>query len=210
MPSQELIAWITLSKEILLGLAALVAIVIGIYGIRAWKRDLVGKEAYIATKRLVKQSHLISKTAVDLRNPINLSEKRHFTQYDVLHSTELERWSRNESKVYNLRIDKFIDVLESYTLAKLDLRILIGSKVYEDFLPFDRLITESLKRVIAYLELIHDDQNSVLRDSPEIIHAQKIMYPSNSLDDELTKNLYDAREEAEKSLLKYLHRNSIR
>ncbi|SLJ85909.1 hypothetical protein [Psychrobacter sp. DAB_AL43B] len=210
MPSPELIAWITLSKEILLGLAALVAIVVGVYGIRAWKRDLVGKEVYIATKKLVKESHIISKAAVSLRDPTYRSEERHFTQEEVLHSTELERWSRNESKVYNLRIDKFIDIQENYSLAKLDLRILIGSKAYEKFLPFDRLIAESLNLVIFYLELIHDENYVSSPELPIIIDAQKAMYPSSNLDDELTANLHDAREEAEKSLLKYLHRNSIR
>lgn len=210
MPSPELIAWITLSKEVLLGLAALVAIVVGIYGIRTWKRDLVGKEIYIATKKLIKESHIICRAAVSLRGPIYRSEECHFTQEDILHSTELELWRRNESRVYNLRIDKLIDIQESYRLAKLDLRVLIGSKAYEDFLEFDRLIAESLSLVIAYLELIHDEKYVSSPELPIIIDAQKAMYPFSNLDDDLTESLYDAREKAEKSLLKYLYRNSIR
>ncbi|MGE6361971.1 hypothetical protein Q6344_14060 [Psychrobacter cibarius] len=210
MPSPELIAWITLFKEVLLGLAALFAISIGVYGIRAWKRDLVGKEVYIATKKLVRESHLLSKSAISLRNPIYISEKLHFTQEDILHSTEIERWSKSESKAYNIRIDKFVDAKESYSSAKLDLRVLVGSKVYEGFLPFDHLIGESLNRVLAYLELIHDERYVASPESLAIINAQKIMYPSKDLDDELTRRLQDAREEAEKSLLNYLHRNGIR
>lgn len=193
----------------MLGLAALVAIVIGIYGIRAWRRDLVGREVYIATKKLVKESHLISNSAISLRDPVNRNEKQHYTQEDISHSTELERWSRSESKAYNSRIDKFSIIEESYRSAKLDLRVLIGARLYEKFLPFDHLLAESLNLVVAYLELVHNEYVAS-PDSPEIIEAQQVMYPSKNFDDELTRKLQDAREEAEKSLLKYLYRNSIR
>lgn len=36
------------------------------------------------------------------------------------------------------------------------------------------------------------------------------MYPSRDIDDELTRRLQNAREEAEKLLLNYFYRNSIR
>lgn len=196
MPSPELIAWITLAKESLLGLAALVAIGIGIYGIRAWKRDLVGKEVYTGAKNLVKESHLVSRAALMLREPLHPNEKRRFTNEEIFHTTELERWCIPEIDGYKLRISEFSTVQESYRLAKLDLRVLIGSKIYEGF--------------NNYLELLNDYEHVATPESPEIVSAQLIMYPSENLDDELTKDLADAREEGEKSILKYLHRNSIR
>lgn len=210
MPSPELIAWITLAKESLLGLAALVAIGIGIYGIRAWKRDLVGKEVYTATKNLVKESHLVSRAALMLREPLHPNEKRRFTNEEIFHTTELERWCISEIDGYKLRISEFSTVQESYRLAKLDLRVLIGSKIYEGFLPFDLLLIDSVNRVNNYLELLNDYEHVATPESPEIVSAQLIMYPSENLDDDLTKDSADAREEGEKSILKYLHRNSIR
>lgn len=210
MPNLELIAWITLAKESLLALAALVAIGIGIYGVRAWKRDLVGKEVYTAAKNLVKETHLVSRAALMLREPLYPNEKRRFTNEEISHTTELERWCIPEIDGYTLRINEFLTVQESYRLAKLDLRVLIGSKIYEGFLPFDRLLTESVNRVNNYLELLNDYEYVATPESPEIVSAQLIMYPSEKLDDELTKDIADARENGEKSILNYLHRNSIR
>lgn len=210
MPSPKLVVWTTLSKEVLLWLAALFAISIGVHGTRAWKRDLVGKEVYIATKKLVRESHPLSRYTISFWNPIYLSEEHHFTQEDVFHSTEIERWSRNESKAYNICIDKFFDVKESYSTAKLDLRVLIGSKIYEGFLPFDHLTGALLNRVLAYLKLIHHEKYVASPELPAIIDAQQVMYPSRDIDDELTRRLQNAREEAEKSLLNYFYRNSIR
>jgi len=84
----------------------------------------------------------------------------------------------------------------------------VGSKVYEGFLPFDRFITESIELVNDYLDLLQDHSNTYLPDSPEIIEAQRQLYPSDYLD-ELSQNLADSREEGEVMLLSHLHRKSI-
>jgi hypothetical protein len=43
LPYPELKEWVALLKDFLLGLAAIVTVIVGVYGMRAWKRDLVGK-----------------------------------------------------------------------------------------------------------------------------------------------------------------------
>ena len=50
MTFAELKDWITLIKDGLLGVAALVTTVIAIYGVRMWRHELAGKEIYNATK----------------------------------------------------------------------------------------------------------------------------------------------------------------
>ena len=208
MPDPELKEWIVLLKDALLGLAAIVTIFVGVYGVRAWKRDLVGKEVYAATKNLVKESHLVCKAARTLRQPLWAYEKRQFTDEEIEHTTRNERWRLSEAEGYKERIEKFAEELKRYESAKLELRLLVGSKIHEDFSPFGRFLTESVERVNAYLRLL-DDSNMYFPDSPEIIEAQRQLYPSNDLDDELSQSLVDSREEGEVSLLSHLHRKSI-
>ena len=107
------------------------------------------------------------------------------------------------------KIEKFAEELKRYESAKLDLRVLVGSKIYEGFLPFDRFLTESIERVNDYLDLLQDHSNMYLPDSLKIIEAQRQLYPSDHLDDELSQNLADSREEGEVSLLSHRHRKSI-
>lgn len=209
MPDTELKEWITLLKDSLLGLAAVVTIVVGIYGVRAWKRDLVGKEVYAAARSLVKESHLVCRAARTLRQPLWAYDQRQFTDEEITHTTKNERWRLSEAEGYKKKIETFAEELKRFDSAKLDLRVLVGSKIYEGFLPFDRSLRESIERVIAYLDLLQDHSNTYLPDSPEIIEVQRQLYPSDNFDDDLSQSLADSREEGEVLLLSHLHRKSI-
>ncbi|MBB3169008.1 hypothetical protein [Simiduia aestuariiviva] len=209
MPDPELKEWIALLKDALLGLAAIVTIFVGVYGVRAWKRDLVGKEVYAAARKLVKESHLVCRAARTLRQPLWAYDKRQFTDEEIEHTTESERWRLSEAEGYKAKIEKFAEELKRYESAKLDLRVLVGSKIYEGFLPFGRSLAESIERVNAYLDLLQDFSNTYFPDSPQIIEAQRQLYPSDNLDDDLSQNLADSREEGEVLLLSHLHRKSI-
>lgn len=209
MPDPDLKEWVSLIKDGLLGLTALVTMVLAIYGVRTWKRDLVGKEVYSAAKNLVKVSHLVTKAAMKLRQPICSYEKRAFTEEEIKNTTENERWRLSEAEVYKNRMDIFAKEIERYESAKLELRVLVGSKTYEGFMPFGSLLTEAVNRVNDYLDVIQDYSRTVFPDSNEVIEAQHSLYPSQNLDDELSQKIADAREAGEVSLLSYLHRKSI-
>lgn len=209
MPDPEIKEWISLFKDILLGLTALVTMALAVYGVRAWKRDLVGKEVYSATRSLVKESHLLTRAARKLREPINSYERRSFSDKEVEHTTKNERWRLSEAAAYKYRVEVFAKEIERYEEARLDLRVLVGSKVYEGFMPFGALITDSINIVNGYLDLIEDNNKTILPDSEEVLASQKALYPSLNLDDEISQRIADARKKGEISLLAYLHRKSI-
>lgn len=209
LPSQALMEWISLIKDVLLGIATIVTMFVAIYGLRAWKRDLVGKEVYAAARVLLKESHLVCQAVRKLRQPLWSYEKRLFTEEEIKHTTENERWRISELEGYKERFGTFSEELKRYESAKLELRILIGSKVYEGFLPFGQHLTESIDRVNDYLDLLQDYSKTYLPGSSEIIEAQKELYPSDNLDDKLSQNIADSRKKGEVSLLFHLHRKSI-
>ncbi len=145
-----------------------------------------------------------------LREPITSLELRAFTNEEVENTTENERWRIAEIEAYQKRIEFFAAELDRFEAAKLDLRVLVGSKIYEGFLPFGKLLTESIWRVNVYLDILNDSRTPVAPESPEVLKAQLALYPSESLDDELTQEIAGARERGEEVLLAYLHRPSIR
>jgi hypothetical protein len=210
MPPAELKEWVTLTKDALLGVAALVTAFIAIYGVRMWKRELAGKEIYIAAKALVKESHLLSRAAHKARKPIEAYERKVFFPEEVKNTTEDERWYLSEADAYKKRIGNLSVAIDSYQSALLELRVLVGSKVYLGFLPFGKLVTEVIHRIGNYIAVVQDYTQIVLPDSPVVQEAQRELYPSGNLDDELSQKIDDAREEGEKSLLAFLHRTSIR
>jgi hypothetical protein len=210
MSLAELKEWISLIKDTLLGIAALVTTVIAIYGARMWKRELAGKEIYAATKSLVKESHLLSKAANRARGPIQDYERKVFSEEESKNTTKNERWRLTEAEAYKKRIDELSVAIDRYQSALLDVRVLVGSKVYLAFLPFGQLITEAVHRIGNYITVIQDYSQTILPDSPEVKEVQLELYPSENIDDELSQKIADAREEGEKCLLAFLHRTSIR
>lgn len=209
MPPAELKEWITLIKDSLLGVAALVTTVIAIYGARMWQRELAGKEIYTATKNLVKESHLLSKATTKARKPIKDYERKVFSEEEIKNTTKNERWRLSEAAAYKKRIDDLSAAIDRYQSALLEVRVLVGSKVYLGFLPFGHLVTEVVHRIANYVGVIQDYSQTVLPESPNVLEFQQELYPSENLDDELSQQIANAREEGEMCLLAFLHRTSI-
>ena len=209
MPSPEIKEWIGLFKDTLLGGAALVTSVVAIYGARLWKRELAGKEIYAAAKVLVREAHLVARACNRARRPIEAHERKNFTTLEVKNTTANERWQISEVEAYKVRVSELSDAIDRYQSALLELRTLVGSKIQIAHLPFARLMTDSIHRIGNYLAVLQDFDVIAFPDSPAVIEAQRELYPSENLDDELTQKIAEAREAFESSLLPFLHRGSI-
>lgn len=208
MTFTELKDWITLIKDVLLGAAALATTVVAIYGVRMWKHELAGKEIYNATKDLVKESHLLLRATGRLRRPVQDYERKAFTDDEINSTTRNERWRISEHDAIRKRMDDFSEASDRFRDALLDLRVLVGSKVFLLFQSFREHTVEAVQRVNNYIDLLHD--HSVSPDSTEVKRAQEALYASENSDDELSQKIGDAREEGEKALLIFLNRKSIR
>jgi hypothetical protein len=209
MLSLEIKDWISVGKDVAVGVTALVTMFLAIYGVRTWKRDLVGKEVYSAARLMVKESHLAAKAARKLRSPIRDDERKKFSDTEINNFTACERWRISETSAYENRKKEFGLQIDKYESAKLDLRVLAGSRIYEGFLQFGADLTECIRCVNNYLDLLQDHSLALFEDAPQILEAQKLLYPSDNLDDELSQKIANSRESGEVALLKLLHRSSI-
>jgi hypothetical protein len=209
MPPQELKEWVTLIKDILLGTGALTTICLSVYGVRVWKRDLVGKESYASVRELIKHLHMVSRVAHKMRGPAYEHEKRSLSEDEQKFFTQGEQWRMLEAEVYRKRIDDLDKEIQEFDAAQLEVRVLLGSHTQKDLLPFRQKIRECIERVNDYLDLLQDQTRGFTEDSPAIQIAQEAMYPAQDLDDPLSLKVANTREAAEISLLKYIHRKRI-
>lgn len=208
-PLIELQQWTSLIKDASLAIASIVTIILGVYGMRTWKRELAGKEIYIAVKNLVKESHSLVRKINSVRRPIQEYEHRAFSRNEFMSLTENEMWRIAESEVLRRRLDEFEIAINKFETAKLEARVLLGSRVHGAYLTFGRLITEVVNGLCNYISTLDDLNHPACPDDAEIKLLQSELYTLENFDDDLSQKIADARKEGEKALLPFLHRNRI-
>jgi hypothetical protein len=198
-------------KDAVIAVAAMVTAGVAVYGVRVWKRDLVGKELYEVTKSLVYQSHTATRACSKLLFPMSASEARVFTSEEVEHTTVGERWRLSESHAYRARLIAYSECLEKFSDSLLKARVVMGAKVYSAFLPFQRALRQPIDTINFYLSQLQDPSSCLLPDSEDTALLQGFIYKeAGDGGSKMMEAIADAREESEKFLLPYLHRKSIR
>ncbi|GAB2180866.1 hypothetical protein DLREEDagrD3_10890 [Denitratisoma sp. agr-D3] len=210
MPPAELKEWITLTKDALLGVAAFITTIVAVYGALIWKREMAGKEIYAATKTLIMESHLLTTATNQARRPIQDHERKAFSAEEIKQTTENERWRVSEADAYKMRMNALSLARERYQSALLEVRVLVGTKVYLGFIDFGELVTEVVRRIGNYITLLQDHTKIVLPESPEVQEALRGLCSYDDNSDELSLKIGYARLDGEKHLLPFLHRKSIR
>jgi len=202
-------SYVSIVRDVVVTIAAVITATIAIKGLRAWKRDLVGKESYEAAKSLVYQSHVAARANSKVRYPIREHERMVFTKEHIENTTEAERWRMSEAAAYRNRIKEYSEGYLGFYDALLSFRVIAGSQVYQAFLPFQKALERPLDEVNSYLGLLDDNSIAITADSEEVVRLRGFV---NSYDGELDKHTLsvgEAREQGELFLLPYLHRKSI-
>lgn len=201
---------LTVAKDIVIILGTVTTMSLGLYGLKVWKRDLVGKETYAVIRDLIKQLRKVSKVAGRTRSKVHLYEHVRMAPDEAIHFTANEQWLLAEAAVYHARLDELGASLASLDDSMLEARILLGSSIHATTLVFKATVREAIGLVNDYLDLLHDQRLALAEDSAAIRSAQQAMYPWDDLGDPLSLKIVDARESAETTLLRYLHRRDIR
>ncbi|WP_455911413.1 hypothetical protein [Pseudomonas putida] len=202
-------AYVSIARDIVVTVAAVITASIAIYGLRVWKRDLVGKESYEAAKALVYHSHAVTRAIHKLRAPIMDHERMVFSKEHIEHTTEGERWRLSEAAAYRVRLKEYYDSYLSFNEALLNLRVIAGSQVFRAFAPFKETLQNVLDRLYLYLTLLDDFSVSITPQSDDVRLLSKFMLSYDGGVDGLGQAVADTREQGETFLLPYLHRKSI-
>ncbi len=203
-----LAAYVSIVKDGVITVAALVTAAIALYGLRVWKRDLVGKEVYEVMKELVYQSHSVAKAARSSIYPLAASEARVFTDQERTHTTEIERIFLSESDAYLARLETYVKSFQNFRDALLRARVLLGSKVLNAYNPYEKVLVKPVQLINEYLAVINDRINTPHPESDEVIRLRSL-FASFEGENEIINSIHEAREVAERFSLPYLHRKSI-
>ncbi|MBC3258046.1 hypothetical protein HU733_21325 [Pseudomonas paralactis] len=203
-------AYVTIARDVVVTIAAVITASIALYGLKIWKRDLVGKESYEAAKALVYQSHALSRASSKMRCPIYQHERKVFSKKDIENTTEGERWRISEAAAFRVRLKEYSDANLEFYEALLNFRVIAGSQVYLAFQPFQRALGEPMDKLYAYLNLLDDYAVSIVADSPDVKLLSGFIQKFDGEIDPLELAVREAREQGELFLLPYLHRKSIR
>jgi len=209
--ASTLVLYMPVLKDGVIALAAAITAGMAIYGLRVWKRDLVGKEVYEVVKELVYQSHSISRAAARCLYPLAASEARVFSDEERFHTTEYERLFLSESGAYRARLDIYVSSLREFSDALLRARVLLGSKVLGAYNPYEKALAKPIVLINEYLTVIEDRTNTPHPQSEDVMRLRSLFASFDpQKHNEILFSVYEAREKAEKFSLPYLHRKSIR
>lgn len=178
--------YISISKDIVLTVAAIVGAYVAIRGLSTWNRQLKGGVEYDLTRRILKCTYKLREAIKGVRNPIIMRDemptppeaeasKMSFEQlrhYGLIHAYQ-KRWD----KVTEAQNDLHTEILEAETIW--------GRIVYEKFEPLFKLQQELLSVVHAYLRSGNPNELEQSRAAYEkIMQKQRdILYDNLSPED---------------------------
>ncbi|KTC41853.1 hypothetical protein AO260_29435 [Pseudomonas sp. ABAC21] len=201
--------YITIAKDLIVAVVAVVTGAVALNGLRVWKRDLVGKESYEAAKALLYQSHAAARASDKMRYPIREHERTVFSKEQIDNMTEGERWRISEANAYRNRIKEYSEGYAGFYEALLNFRVIAGSRVFFAFLPFQRALERPLDAVNFYLAYLDDFSVAITVESPDTLLLREFIYKFDEDLDHHSLSIGEAREKGELFLLPYLHRKSI-
>jgi len=172
--------WVSLIKDIITSLAAIIAAIVAILGLQAWKKQLAGKKEYELAHRLLTDTYKFREALAGVRYWNTSSSE------SGIKAMYVERWQ----KVQEATIE-----LDS---TSLEAEAIWGSVVRENLQPL-RQCADKLYATIGYYL---DDL-----ERPQLDEKEKfqIGFDDHSEDNNFSKEIYEAVKKMEKFLEPYLN-----
>lgn len=139
-------AYVTLIKDILTGLAALTAAVIGIIGLQTWKKQLRGKTEYELAQRLATAVYKIRNVIDDLTS---------MCDYDLV-VPQYPGKAPHAKSSYDNRLQQYKEVVAEADSLLLEAEVIWGAYVREVFAPFQLITGNSFHRLEDYATQIEE------------------------------------------------------
>ncbi len=153
-------------KECVSILATIMAMIIAIWGVNSWKRQLKGSIEYDLARRLLKSTFQLREAIQAVRDPFiweyeqsmpDESEVRKMTRDGVRFYGLAKAYQTRWKKVSDLRIDLQTGLLEA--------EVLWGKEIYEPYKKLFELQKELHLDVVEYLEVCNPDQSQDAREA---------------------------------------------
>jgi hypothetical protein len=169
MNSQDLALGVTIAKDVILAVAAIIGTVVAVLGLRTWSRQLKGGVEYELTRRLLRNAYRVREAIAAVRAPFMSAaemalpddERAKLSREQAAHYGSVrgyeKRWEGVTSAIGDLRTD----LLEAEAVW--------GSNVHVVFDPLLKLHRELFVTVHMYLQASDPARPE---SSREALHAQ--------------------------------------
>ena len=202
--------YISIAKDTVLSIAAVVGAYVALRGLSTWNRQLKGGVEYDLTRRILKCTYRLREAIKGVRNPVMWGN-----EMPTPPDAEVSKMSKEQLRHYGLenayqrRWDKVTEVRTDLQTEMLEAEAIWGRIVYEKFEPVFKLQQELFSSVHAYVSACNPNALEQSRTAyQEIMLKQRdILYDmSSESPDEYTREVARAIEAIESFLKPHLRK----
>jgi hypothetical protein len=194
------------SKDAYLSIAAAIAILVSILGLRTWKKQLRGKTEYELARRLLRAIYRVRDAIQDVRHPfIWEAEMSEATESLKNNGESLHKDADVIPAVYQMRWRKIQDAMSELSIEALEAEVLWGAKKVKDTInPLRQCVTDLRVDLEDYLHYRHGTKGDL--EPGELQRIRKVVFwrSDNPQKDEFTGKLYSAISQIEATVKPFL------
>ncbi len=194
-PLQNIQPYVSLVKDIVTGLAALIAAVVAIVGLQAWRKQLKGKTEYELAQRLLKSLYEVREAISLVRHPmISESEQRQAFKTVNLESNLFDPISPLADQiVYEARWMKLNEAIAKLDANILEAEVLWGQEVKEQLKPLRNciwMLSLNTRRRLNKSRNIHTYDEKINKEIEDTMDAYSIDSEDNTFSESLLKAIH--------------------
>ena len=196
--------YISITKDVIVAVAAIVTTCLAIYGVKSWRRELAGKTQFEIARNLLKATYKLRDSIADVRSPLILGVE--FPEgYDVSsEKSSAEQKPQAYSHVYCNRLKPLWVAIDEFDIAALEAEAIWGKaikRMAEDLRTCINSLHDSIR---FYIDSIHSDSINQKKEFDRNI--RKDISASRNSDDELSKKIRNSIKALEEELKPHLKR----
>ena len=202
--------YVTVAKDIVLIIAAVIGSYVALRGLNTWNRQLKGGVEYELTRRLLKLTYRLREAIKGVRNPIMWGGETPTPDTEEAKDMSPDRRRFYDiSNAYQKRWDKVTEVQADLQTELLEAEALWGQDIHSCFEPLLRLQQELFVAVHFYITACNPSESEDVRDAMSKAMRKKrdILYDmSGEKDDEFTNDVNQAIKSIEALLKPHLRK----
>lgn len=152
--------WMTVTKDAILTIGALVGMVVAILGLSTWRRQLKGGAEYDLTRRLLKRTYQLREAVASVRFPIMHRLEMEGGEDDEPKLSAAERKHMGLAHAYQARWNKLAEAHDNLQTELLEAEVLWGATARSQYDPLFALEKELFAEIQLYVAL-HDPSESL-------------------------------------------------
>lgn len=165
---------ITVTKDAVLTIGAIVGSYVALRGLNTWNRQLKGGVEYDLTRRLLRCTYKLREAMKGVRNPIMFGgEIPSPPEEEGKKMSAEERRYYGMSQAYQLRWDKVSEVRNEHQTELLEGEVIWGKVIHEKFEPLFALQRELFSDVHSYLVVCNPSEHEDSRRAMSEIRRKR-------------------------------------